>query len=386
LPFPRLRTRFSSDIKDGILVRWTGNTDSEYDAFGSTWKSFRRYESISDAVGTPKTQRVKPVDHVRAHYTGLPYQTFLCDHGYQIVITDESSLPRIDIEELLGEDLFSIPHSERVIAAQEAFNAFSDRFPTKISGAEFGQGLAELTALLPKLSASVTQTIAGTFLTKKFGWDNLISDIRQFTTLVDSIRERMEFLKRTYGKPTKLHFRKPDLQVADTSWIREFEPARGWGVRLILRDYQCDFTAGATLVQEMGHIDDFIGWLRAIVISLGLNNLADSAWKTSRLSFVVDWFFNVSGSLHRLAAVQPADKWDVFDVYSSVKLKAVFEVWQYNHDIWDGPESPDQFLGHMELSRYQRWVGLPLDLSLFTPSSLSPDQLVLLLAMAGSKS
>jgi len=302
-----------------------------------------------------------------------------------IIIDNPDSLPRIDIEQLLGQDLFLIPHSERVKAAQDAFNSFSDRFPTKISGAEFAQGLAELAALLPKISASLSRTIAGAYLTKKFGWDNLVSDIKSFLSLADSIRERMEFLKRTFGKPTKLYFKKPDIQQPTGVWSLDFEPSRAWGVRLILKDYQCDFSAGATLVQEMKHIDDAIGWLRAIVISLGLNSILESAWKTTRLSFVVDWFINVSGSLHRLSAIQPADKWDVSDVYSSVKLKAVFEVWQYNHDVQDGSESPDRFLGHMELSRYQRWVGLPLDLSLFTPSSLSPDQLVLLTAMMASK-
>lgn len=386
MSFGRLRTRSSSDTKDGLWIRWTGDLGRpEWDNFGSAWKSFRRYEYINDVIGTPKTLRVKPVDHVSARYSGLPYQSFNVDHGYVILIDNENSLPRIDIVELLADDLFSIPHSARVQAAQEAFNDFSDRFPTKVSGAEFVQGLTELAALLPKISASLTRTIAGAYLTKKFGWDNLISDLRSFTSLASSIRERMEFLKRTYGKPTKLHFRKPDLQSPTGTWVNEWSPARAWGVRLILVDYHCDFTANATLVQQLGHIDDLIGWLRAIVISLGLNNIAESIWKTSRLSFVVDWFFNVSGSLHRLAAVQPAEKWDVYDVSSSVRLKAKFEVWQYNHDVADATESPDRFLGHMELSRYQRWVGLPLDLSLFTPSSLTPDQLVLLLAMSASK-
>jgi len=302
------------------------------------------------------------------------------------VITDEHSLPRIDIEALLALDMFSIPHTEWVQANQEAFNSFSDRFPAKISGAEFAQGLLELTALLPKLQATVSQSIASNYLNKKFGWDNLISDLRQFASLVGSIRERMEFLKRTYGKPTKLHFAKKDLIPRGTySYVDEWSPARSWGVRLTLEDYFCDYNAGATLLQELSHIDDLIGWLRAIVISLGLNNLAESIWKTSRLSFVVDWVFNVSGSLHRLAAIQPAEKWDVYDVSSSIKLYGIFKVEQFNRDVVDGPGNPDVFLGYLTLTRYQRWAGLPLDLSLFTPSSMSPDQLVLLSAMMASK-
>jgi hypothetical protein len=302
------------------------------------------------------------------------------------VIDDNASTPHIDIEALLALELFSIPHAERVKAAQEAFNDFSDRFPTKISGAEFLQGLQELSALVPKVSHSLTQTVASNYLNKKFGWDNLISDLRQFASLVDSIRERMEFLKRTYGKPTKLRFKKPDLQsIPDGGWSLETNFDRSWTVRLVLKDYQCDFTAGATLVQELGHIDDAIGWLRAIVISLGLNDILGSAWKTSRLSFVIDWFVDVSGALKRLGAVQPADKWNVYDVSSSVKLKAVFELWQRNDDVVDGAPNPERFLGHMSLERYQRTIGLPLDLTVFTPSSTTPDQLVLISAMIASK-
>jgi hypothetical protein len=323
---------------------------------------------------------------VRAVYSGLPYQTFNVDHGKQIVITDNASTPHIDIEALLVLELFSIPHAARVQAAQDAFNAFSDRFPAKISGAEFLQGLQELSALIPKVSHSLTQTVASNYLNKKFGWDNLISDLRQFASLVGSIRERMEFLKRTYGKPTKLYFKKPDLQsIPDGGWVLETNFDRGWTVRLVLRDYQCDFSAGATLVQELKHIDDAIGWLRAITLSLGFNDILGSIWKTSRLSFVVDWFVNVSGALKRLASVQPADKWNVYDVSSSVKLRAVFEVYQRNDDIEDNAPNPERFLGHMSLERYQRSIGLPLDLSVFTPSSATPDQLVLIEAMIASK-
>lgn len=381
---PKLRSRGFSDIRTGLKLDWTGNPGHPFTHLPSTWKSFRRYEYINDVVGTPKTQRVKPVEHVKARYEGLAFQDFFIDGGTRLTFFGEDSLPYIDIEHLLGLDMFLIPHSKIVIANQDAFNSFSDRFPAKISFAEFAQGLFELKALLPKLERSITQTLSSNYLTKKFGWDNLISDLNQFSSLVGSIRERMEFLKKTYGKPTKLYFKRPNIHTVD-SFVSDFEPERGWDVKVILRDYQCDYSAGASLIQSLKHIDDQIGWLRAIVISLGLNNLAESAWKTSRLSFVVDWFFNVSASLHRLASVQPAEQWDVFDVYSSVKVKARFEVWQLNRDIFNAPTNTDWYLGDLYAERYQRWVGLPLDLSLFTPSSLNPGQLVLLLAMIGAK-
>jgi len=285
--------------------------------------------------------------------------------------------------DLFGNSMLAVPDSVRVAAAGRAFTRFSERFPQLVSGAEFVQGLTELSALLPKFERSLTQTIASGFLTKKFGWDNLLSDLRALSGSIRSIRERMEFLKRTYGKPTKLYYRENSFHsVNPTTWYVEKE--RGFGMRYTLRSYRADFVAGASLLQNLDHIDDFIGWLRAIVISLGLNNPLRAIWQTTRLSFVVDWFFNVSAHLARLAAVQPAERWDVSNVSSTVVWNARIDVTQVNHDM-EGPPNRDTYLGYYDIKRYVRYVGLPVDLSIFTPSTCTPDQLVLMLAMAGSK-
>jgi hypothetical protein len=380
---PSYRTRQVSDIHDnGASGYWEGDGYTTH-SFAPGWKSFREFKRIVDVVGTSKTLRVKPVEHTQAEYTGLPYQSTLVDHFLWFRM-DDSSLPNVDIEWLLEQDMFTVPHSQRVQAVGRAFNAFSERFPTKISGAEFLQGIGELAALIPKLERTITQTIAGAFLTKKFGWDNLISDLRSFANLVGSIRERMEFLKRTYGKPTKLYYKEKDLVTYESfNHLRTW--SRGYGTRLILEGYQCDFAAGASLHQELSHIDDFIGWLRAIVISLGLNNPLNSIWKTTRLSFVVDWFFNVSGHLTRLASVQPAEKWEVSNASHSVTISARFGVYQVNKDLIETPDQPELYLGVLTVKRYVRYIGLPLDLTVFTPSSCTPDQLVLIAAMMGAK-
>jgi hypothetical protein len=379
-PISRYRTRSDTDVSELFHYRWQGDGYATDRTIGG-WKSFRRLDNITDVVNVPKAQRVKPVIHNSLVYDGLPYQPFPADHGL-MVIPQNGVLPFIDAAEF-ESDVFSLSHTLRVQACGRAFTRFADRFPTKISGAEFVQGLFELAALLPKLERTLTQTIASGFLTKKFGWDNLLSDLRGFANLAGSIRERMEFLKRTYGKPTKLYYREPRIQTLD-SWTRTYTPVRGFGTRLTLKSYQCDFTAGATLLQKLGHIDDFIGWLRAIVISLGLNNPLAAIWKTSRLSFVVDWFADVSGHLARLAAVQPADQWDVSNISHSMSMQARFAVHQVNEHIDDGVDS-DIFLGTLTVKRYVRFVGLPLDLSIFTPSSATPDQLVLMIAMGAAK-
>lgn len=390
---PVLRNRFSSDIQPEIYARGSWTSDPTFlPSFVGDWVSFRRYDHIIDVVGTPKTQRVKPVTHDKARYDGISMQPFVADHGYVVTFRDDA-MPNIDIVWILEQERFSLPHVERVQANLDAFNAFAERFPAKISFAEFAQGLTELKALLPKIGKSVERTLASNFLTWKFGWENLISDLSLFTTLASSIRQRMEFLKKTSGKPVRLFYRKNDLVPRYSldfpdgveGWSHDFTNGRSWCTRVVLRHSFVDYRASATLRQDLSHIDDLIGWLRAIVLSLGLNNLINSAWKTSRLSFVIDWFFNISGHLVRTASIQPAERWDVYDVTNSVGGVWLFDVYQLNEDVIDGPVNPVVYLGPLTVSRYQREVGLPLDLSVFTPSSMSPDQLELMAAMFAAK-
>lgn len=382
---PRIRSRILADNElRPITYTWAGDGHAAIRSAGDR-VSLSRFQYIVDVAGTTRTQRVKPVTHYSARYTGLPMQPFLADYGLSVIFT-KGLLPwSMDQEGIFESSHFAVPHSLRVQAAGRAFTYFSERFPTKISFAEFVQGLFELGQLLPKIYSSVQRTIASAYLTKKFGWDNLISDLEQFVSLVSSIRERMEFLKRTYGRPTKLYYREPSFHTVD-KWVVTDTVVRGFALRFTQESYRADFTASATLVQEMKHIDDFIGWLRAIVISLGLNNLIASGWKTSRLSFVVDWFFDVSGSLARLAAVQPADKWDVSNVSCSVVWTSRVRVDQVNEGLGGGTPDQEFHLGYFDVKQYERLVGLPVDLTVFTPSTCTPDQLVLMLAMAASKS
>jgi hypothetical protein len=346
------------------------------------WQSLDYLYFIQDVQGTPITQRVKPCYSAKFTYSGIPYQDVPLDHG-NLVKWQDGIGPHIPVDVILEGEFPRPSHAQIVQANGRAFTFFAERFPPKVSGAEFVQGLFELLALLPKFEQSITKTIAGAYLTKKFGWDNLLSDLRALSSLFRSIRERMEFLKRTYGKPTKLLYREPSFHSIDT-WDYLYEPVRGVGTRLTLESFRCDYNAGCTLVQNLQHIDDFIGWLRAIVISLGLNNPLQAIWKTTRLSFVVDWFADVSGHLARMAAIQPADRWDCFNISSTVNWTARFKVYQENTHLDGSPDYVRQ-LGVLVVKRYERVVGLPVDLTVFTPSTCTPDQLVLMMAMGAAK-
>lgn len=382
---PKVRRRSMSDYKpiNNVFAYWQGDGFTSETLLTNNWPSLTFHSIINDVTGTPKTQRVKPVLHETARYVGLPLLPFFADNNL-VVRFNRGVTPKLPFGNPFGDSMLTVPHSVRVQAAGRAFTSFSERFPTLISGAEFAQGLTELSALLPKFKSTITSTISSAYLTDQFGWQNLLSDLNALSSSISSIRKRMEFLKRTYGKPTKLYYREPNVHVVDKTTWDEFH-LRGYEWRYTLESYRCDFVATASLLQRLSHIDDFIGWLRAIVISLGLNNPLLAAWQTTRLSFVVDWFLDVSAHLERLAAVQPAEEWNVFDVSSTLVWTARVSVTQVNRNLYGGV--PDQVypLGYYDFKLYERLVGLPVDLNIFTPSTCTPDQLVLMLAMAGSK-
>jgi hypothetical protein len=140
------------------------------------------------------------------------------------------------------------------------------------------------------------------------------------------------------------------------------------------------FTAGGMLLQRLEHLNDAIGWFRAISAALGLNQPLKSAWEVLPFSFVVDWFSDVSTHLARLATLQPAEEWDVYDVSSSYQIDVAWNVEQVHRSGWD-VGSQSYFLGRLSGRRYKRYVGLPIDLRVYLPSIPSPEQLSLLLAM-----
>lgn len=383
--FPQQRYRERDDFKRiKYMYFWAGEPGVPREG-PPDWPSFRHISNITDVVGTPKTLRVKPMRQFSLDYTGRTWQTWYGDYGLSHSSVDPSTLPPIGREIFEDEAAFRPSSALLSQAAGRAFVSFADRFPPRIAFVEFVQGLTELGALLPKFEATIEKTIAGNYLTKKFGWDNLLSDLNQFHALIGNIRKRMEFLKRTYGKPTKLYYREPEFHSVDSWSYDQGLGARGWGMQYKLLHYRCDYNAGCTLIQLLNHIDDAIGWLRAIVISLGLNNPLKATWEVIPLSFVVDWFLDVSGHLRRLAAVQPAEQWYTYNVSSSFTVSAVFSVAQMHTNL---AEQGDQIipLGELRMRRYERFIGLPVDLSIYTPSTLNPSQLLLLTAMSTAMS
>jgi hypothetical protein len=275
-----------------------------------------------------------------------------------------------------------IPSNVRDNLCEEAFNYFATVFPQTLSFGEFVQGMAELKALLPEIGDSIAKTISGGYLNKSFGWDNLLADLGTLGSMFRTTIERMEYLHRTYGIPQRLGFSRsnvyePSLVSYDYNYSEGYP---GFGSRIYLDSYQVNFRATAWITQALDYVEGLAGFMRVLFGQLGLNNPVRAFWQTVPLSFVVDWFFQISKHLENLTTAQPAVGWDVNDVTHSVTYKAEWKIEPYGVPGY-GVVFDSMPQGVIKRDLYERAIGLSFDLDVLQPDDLSPAQQTLLLAM-----
>jgi hypothetical protein len=352
---------------------------------GGTFTSFSYLHYMEDTVGVPrvnvKGNRIYPpkaVKSIQFNYRGeSSLRPWLADHA---LLAQPQNVPIpmgvFDVTSILP----SISNSLWSTLSEQAFNTLSDAFPPKISGSEFFLGLTKLKELIPSISGDVLRDLSGAFLSKKFGWDNLLSDLRKLSTAFNELSARMKFLKDTYGKPVKAGFYRRDVLPLEGHPFVKNTFFRGQATRLTVVDYQCDYRSGCRITQQLSHIDDLIGWIRAVTGAIGLNNPLKAVWVNLPFSFVVDWFLGVSTHLDRLARVNPAEMWDLGGLTCSMSEKARVRV-DVVHEGIDGVPDSEYVAGFINVERFTRRVGLPIGLDVFTISDLSPSQLTLLGAM-----
>jgi hypothetical protein len=280
---------------------------------------------------------------------------------------------------------FRIPSDLHSNLSEQAFNYFSDVFPQHLSFAEFVQGFLELKALLPTVGDSIGKTLSGGYLNKSFGWDNLLADLNTLGTICGDVLARMDFFHKTYGIPTRLGFSRNnvyDLSSFGTFFVYNYSinDYGIWSVRVKPVSYQADFRATAWIMQTLGYVSDLAGFIRTMIGALGLNNPVKAFWNTVPLSFVVDWFFNVSQHLEHLTRLNPAVGWNVTNMTNSVTYKIKFSVQQIGYPGNSSSETigPEYFINQRV---YERGVGLSFPWELLNPEELSSSQLTLLLAM-----
>lgn len=389
----RLRSQGYYGLQD-VNYHWTGHGfpggDPGEKSLPTGWQNFIYISYMEDALVTEHryhdtfiTRRMNPCLHRKWLYSGNQMVPFTGDHGS--VVTPHEVGPSLDLTDLSYVIPF-LSDALRESLHMEAFNAFTTQFPQQMSAAEFLGGMRELDQLLPKLKGDFIKDVAGLHLTNEFGWQSLLSDLKVLGEVVQKTQERLQWLRETYGKPTKLSFYRKDVLPYIGRPSYSFEHERTWGFRYELSAFQMDYRAGSTLTQFMTHLDDTIGLLRGLTGAFGLDNPIKAAWEILPFSFVVDYVFKISTHLDRLTRVKPAEPWTLSKVSHSFKAYADIDVIQVNDNQLGTSVLEETFLGRVRYNYYERGVGLPVSLATLTPENLSPDQLVLLLAIfAGSK-
>lgn len=350
---------------------------------GFGWPALTRLSRMWDNKTTRARddRTIRPMLHQKWAYEGTRYPTTLIDHGWY-VIPQPGVLPEIDPAAVAN--YLPFPDGSLLDGLNEsAFNAFSARFPEQVSFPEFALGLRELKALLPEVQETVQQSIASGFLVKKFGWDNLTSDLRKLGALAANVEKRMIFLRESYGKPTTLHFYRPNVHSIPNGVVYERRLNDVWGTKMELMTYRCDYRATTTLLQYLEHLNDVIGYVRAFSGALGLNNPLKAVWVNLPGSFIIDWFIDVSKALDRLATIQPAEVWNTYNTCYTLKQTALFRVGVV--DQYASPWKPfvaGSTTGTLRYTAYRREVGLPLTSDFIVHGVTNPDQLLLLAALA----
>jgi len=356
---------------------------------------------IGDAVSRTRTNDwhsgyfpSSPCFHMKTDFSPIGfYRDYTTYNGFPVKFDIDGrpsllSMPVSDMETIIGAPdaliggfTSRIPDDLRSSLSEQAFNYFSDVFPTHLSFAEFVQGFLEAKALLPSLGDSVGKTISGGYLNKSFGWDNLLSDLDTIGVICKTVIARMDFFHKTYGIPTRLGFSRggvydPTLSSHTFTIHHSFGI---WSARFSIASYKADFRATAWIMQHLEYVSDLAGFFRTMIGALGLNNPVKAFWNTVPLSFVVDWFFNISQHLDHLTRLNPAMGWDVTNMTNSVTYTIRWKVEQLGYPGLDTSEViQTQYFDQIV---YERGVGLSFPWELLNPEELSKSQLTLLLAM-----
>jgi hypothetical protein len=284
----------------------------------------------------------------------------------------------------------------------EAFNKQISQVPTKTSVINFAIELAELKPIFKSLASipkhiregtlskqvtgrglsrrtpiNVAKGGAKAFLAAEFGWLPFVSDIIAFIGTMDAITKRLDYLRKTKGKETTVHFEKLDAyvhpqlgQTLTSDTTSDIESS------VVLMDHRVEFHSTWKLFQDLQGLDDAWAGLRAAFAYLGVNNPAKIVWNAIPYSFLVDWVTPVSSWLDRVAVQPFAGEWRVYDVTSSVKETSKF---QFNTTALRGGTSGPQI--YMDVKCFRRLPYLPLTLGAVDFSQLSDTQQKLALAL-----
>ena len=332
----------------------------------------------ADTGVTHTVVRVRPMAPPALSWSAdnLAGDTWLC-------APDEGS--SVDMPGIIAySTLFPFPPEDLILdLKRKTLRRFMRQIPIEVEGLSFLYELRQLAELIPQLVDSISGTIASGYLNWNFGWAPFLGDLQKVANIVDTVRARLQWLRDTWGKKTRLHYESKSFwspPLFPHSMELGAWPASGRASRSY---YRADFHAGAWLTHHLEGLNDKLAELRAIGVALGFTSPIKAVWDEIPFSFVVDWLTNVGSALDELAITNifAGDFWVRRPVYA-VSIVGRLSLEQYTS--WTsirGYFNPKK-IGTANYSVYRRWSGIPEAPSLFNLDRLNPKQASLLLAIA----
>lgn len=396
----RLREKVAEVNKTSTFTfsRFFINGTSDFQTLPYTSRSERRRDWFADVHGACRIdEHGRKISFVDTNATHNVYEVVGPSQRLAVVDAVDVSLTRHiyvpDTTQLLDLDLHICdaivplpPGALHEDLMRHALMHFTRQIPREAGFNEIIQDVLSLKELIPHLAESLSKTIAEGYLNWSFGWEPLIADLNTIWNLFASVQRRLQFLRDTWGKETKLSStRKNFWQPPAIPFYTEFGEPPFVG-RLRREHYQADFRAGCYYTHFLEGLNDKLAELRAVGFALGLNNPLLAAWESLPFSFILDWILGVDTVLDEggFNTLFSGSAWVRRPTYS-VTVKSTLRWGQYVkwNPILHYHNVPDE--SYVYVQSYRRWSGIPEAKDLFDLESLTPTEASFLLAIsAGS--
>jgi len=368
-------------LDDGIVAH---STYSSYNSGGvllgtspqaTTFRT--RFGEFQDWVNGGRA--VKPAYHIefRSAPAGRPNLLHVPTGAHDTITGGKYYYPPV---KATLQQLFGVPSAaQRTALADQAFDALVPQIPQEVSLPNFLYELRELADLVPKIEESLIKQASGGYLTYSFGYKPLIGDLRKLANLLDTVAARLQYLRDTWGRETRISFE----STWEATLPSEISLPNASDVGFLYRrlSFRGIYRAGGYLFHMLEDLDGKIGLLRGLTGALGFNNPLGVLWEAVPFSFVVDWFSRAGNALSR-TAVQPfVGPWELHRVTHSYSFSGEWSL----DAIFPSGFSPVSY----EADRgtcvgYQRVIGLPVPAGFLNTEGLTSNQQMLAAALIGS--
>lgn len=342
-----------------------------------SYASFTDFEEIHD-VGRSrrKLSKVHPVLHRRIKGTLGKYPSWLDTNQ---VVSD--FYPPVSPDQLFS----FVPAIDQATLDKlhvRAFDQLHDQFTVVSSVPNFFYELRELPQLLPKLVLmrnhlfGLAHSLNNGYLSYQFGWKPLLSDIQKLQKDLLNYLDRLEYLRSTYGKPTRVHFRANNVHNPPASaGVHDITPFGDQRLYATLVDHVVSYSAGGIMYHRLKGLDSDTAALRAFLSATGFNNPVKVLWNAIPYSFLVDWFTNAIDLFTKRAASPFEGEISIEQTTWSLRYRSQFEIHAHPYASYGNPRVK---IGHYWVDVYDRKLDLPAVDYKFFNSALSPTQLSLI--------